>query len=114
MIEYAQVWSVRELCGTSSIELFAKKIHTEQLCVKKSDGTEYCIDGDQLESISNGMGTSVVNNPIDTPTGDNVVDSTTTDTSNPTSDSEETVPESNGTSSNDTSIPNNDSDLVTN
>lgn len=32
-------------------ELFAEKIHTEQICVKKSDGSEVCINGDQLNSL---------------------------------------------------------------
>ena len=32
-------------------EIFAKKVHTEQLCVKKSDGNEVCVNGDQLQNI---------------------------------------------------------------
>ena len=32
-------------------EIFAKKIHTEQICVKKSDGSEICVDGDQLDTM---------------------------------------------------------------
>jgi hypothetical protein len=32
-------------------ELFAKKIHTDEICVKKSDGTEFCLTGDQLQSM---------------------------------------------------------------
>jgi hypothetical protein len=28
-----------------------KDIHTEKLCIKKSDGTEICLDGDQVEKI---------------------------------------------------------------
>jgi len=32
-------------------ELFAKKVHTEQICVKKFDGSEVCVDGDQLQNI---------------------------------------------------------------
>jgi hypothetical protein len=32
-------------------EIFSKKIHTEQICMKKSDGMEVCIDGDQLQNI---------------------------------------------------------------
>ncbi|MFA6591491.1 MAG: hypothetical protein WCT21_04680 [Patescibacteria group bacterium] len=37
-------------------EVFAKKVHTEQLCVKKADGTEACFDGDQLQQAINGEG----------------------------------------------------------
>jgi hypothetical protein len=32
-------------------EVFARKIHTEQICVKKSSGGETCVDGDQLDSL---------------------------------------------------------------
>jgi len=32
-------------------EVFTKKIHTEQLCVKKSDGNEVCINGDQIDAL---------------------------------------------------------------
>lgn len=32
-------------------DLFAKKIHTEKICLKKLDGGEYCVNGDDLEAI---------------------------------------------------------------
>jgi hypothetical protein len=32
-------------------EVFARKVHTEQICVKKSDGSEACVNGDQLDSL---------------------------------------------------------------
>jgi hypothetical protein len=32
-------------------EVFAKKIHTDQLCVNKSDGHEVCVTGDQLDVL---------------------------------------------------------------
>ncbi|MCR4325597.1 MAG: hypothetical protein NUV59_02210 [Patescibacteria group bacterium] len=32
-------------------EVFAKKVHTEQLCVKKSDGNEVCVNGDQIHML---------------------------------------------------------------
>ncbi len=32
-------------------ELFAKKIHTEEICVKKLDGTEFCANGDDLQGM---------------------------------------------------------------
>jgi hypothetical protein len=44
-------------------ELFTKKIHTELLCVKKSNGTEFCATGDQLEAAVNATGgTTIINN----------------------------------------------------
>ncbi|GEM_PF-2648290 len=32
-------------------EVFAKKVHTDKLCVNKTDGTEVCLDGDQIQNI---------------------------------------------------------------
>jgi hypothetical protein len=32
-------------------EVFARKVHTQQVCVKKSDGNEICVNGDQLNSL---------------------------------------------------------------
>jgi hypothetical protein len=43
-------------------DFFSKKIHTDTLCVKKSDGTELCLDGDQLERAL-GSGTTVIITP---------------------------------------------------
>jgi hypothetical protein len=37
-------------------ELFSRKVHTEQLCVKKSDGSELCVTGDQLQTIMSESG----------------------------------------------------------
>ncbi len=37
-------------------EVFTKKIHTEQLCVKKSDGSEVCVTGDQVDSLLQNTG----------------------------------------------------------
>lgn len=34
--------------------LFVKKVYTEELCVKKSDGSDICVTGDQLDQIING------------------------------------------------------------
>ena len=39
-------------------EVFAKKVHTEELCIKKSDGTEVCVNGNQLQTILNAGSTS--------------------------------------------------------
>jgi hypothetical protein len=50
--------------ATNGIEdLFAKKIRSEQICLKKADGSEYCVNGDQLESVMNGQGTIVTTPP---------------------------------------------------
>ena len=32
-------------------EIFAKKVHTDEICLKKSDGSETCMNGDQLEKL---------------------------------------------------------------
>src|SRR6185436_506169 len=40
-------------------KLFAKEVHTEKLCVKKNDGSEICVTGDQLSAVLNGIGTTV-------------------------------------------------------
>ena len=32
-------------------DLFAKKVHTDELCLKKSDGTEVCVNGDQMDKL---------------------------------------------------------------
>jgi hypothetical protein len=46
-------------------KLFAQEVHTEKLCVKKSDGSEICLDGDQVASIaaSAGAGYTIVSGP---------------------------------------------------
>jgi hypothetical protein len=43
-------------------ELFARKIHTEDICLKKSDGNEVCVNGDQLDSLlQNAVAAPVIN-----------------------------------------------------
>ena len=37
-------------------EVFAKKVHTEQLCVKRSDGSEVCVNGDQINTLLQNTG----------------------------------------------------------
>lgn len=32
-------------------EIFANKIHTEQVCLKKTDGSEVCVNGDQIQNL---------------------------------------------------------------
>ena len=48
-------------------EVFSRKIHTEELCVKKSDGSEVCVDGDQVDILlqKNGV-TPTTNTPTQT------------------------------------------------
>jgi hypothetical protein len=67
-------------------EIFAKKVHTEQICLKKSDGSEYCVTGDQLESIMGSNGTVVSSGPTSSNSGS---DNTTSgsDTTNGNTDS---------------------------
>ncbi len=49
-------------------EVFAKKVHTDQLCAKKSDGSEVCVNGDQIDTLLRNVGISpIVNTPIQTP-----------------------------------------------
>ena len=48
-------------------DLYAKKIHTEQICVKKADGTEFCADGDQLEKAVSAMTGGTTPPPTPTP-----------------------------------------------
>ncbi len=43
-------------------DFFANKVHTKQICVAKSDGTEFCADGDKLEAMAAGSSSSVANN----------------------------------------------------
>jgi hypothetical protein len=40
-------------------DFFAKKVNTEEICVKKSDGTSFCVDGDELENMMGGAPASV-------------------------------------------------------
>ncbi len=46
--------------GNGITKFFAKEIYTEQICVAKSDGTDFCINGDQLESVMNGSGNQII------------------------------------------------------
>ena len=42
-------------------EVFAKKVHTDQICVNKTNGSEACVNGDQLAALLNNI-------PVSTPT----------------------------------------------
>ena len=48
-------------------KFFAKEVHTDMLCVKKSDGNEVCITGDQLAALLTGGGGSSSPAPAPTP-----------------------------------------------
>ncbi len=41
-------------------KFFAGEVHTDMLCVKKSDGGEVCLSGDQLQGIVGGQTTTVI------------------------------------------------------
>jgi hypothetical protein len=45
-------------------EIFTKKIHTDKLCLKKSDGNEICVDGDQVQNILGGNSSPTLETPI--------------------------------------------------
>ena len=77
-------------------EIFVKKLHTEQVCVKKSDGTEICVNGDQIDSLLQKENITPVSNeasaPASTPTpvvestpAPTTTDPTTTPSVDPTS-----------------------------
>ena len=72
-------------------ELFAKKVHTEQICVKKSDGSEVCVNGDQIQNILDKTNTPSIESL--TPPTDPVTDVVSTST-DPVSTSTEPVVES--------------------
>jgi hypothetical protein len=64
-------------------KIFAKRIETEELCLKKSDGTQLCVTADQLQQILGGStstsvsdNTAIDNSPAleDTPVTDPVED----------------------------------------
>ena len=62
--------------GNGIVDLYAKVIHsdkvetkevsTEKLCVKKSDGTNVCVTGDQLDALISGNDNGSNNNDDDT------------------------------------------------
>lgn len=57
--------------ATNGIQsIFSKEVHTDTLCVKKSDGSELCLTGDQLQSAINGQGNTIIMPPPPAPTPD--------------------------------------------
>lgn len=57
-------------------EFFTKKIHTEQLCVKKADGSEICVTGDDLEYALSSQGISYTYTTPDNSEEENIEDHT--------------------------------------
>jgi len=55
--------------GNGIVKFFVKELYTEKLCVKKSDGTDVCVTGDELDALISGGGTanSVNSTPIPEP-----------------------------------------------
>lgn len=43
-------------------DFFAKKVRTEEVCLKKSDGSEYCVNGDDLETIMSDRAGAIITN----------------------------------------------------
>jgi hypothetical protein len=56
-------------------EVFTKKVHTEELCVKKSDGSEVCVSGDEIQALLDQNGIILNNTTVSEP----LIDSTETD-----------------------------------
>jgi hypothetical protein len=74
-------------------EIFTKKIHTEQLCVKKSDGTEICVNGDQMQDMVDGKSTtSTTINPIEDAGSTSSSTDSSTNIDETVSDSTEEIP----------------------
>ncbi len=48
-------------------EVFANKIHTEQLCVKKTDGNEVCVNGDQINAFLNNANIAPISESVPVP-----------------------------------------------
>jgi hypothetical protein len=64
---------------------FAKKVYTEEVCLKKADGTDLCVTGDQLQTVMTNQGaqTTVVQS-TNTVTTSTTTDGTTTTSSSST------------------------------
>jgi hypothetical protein len=49
-------------------KFFADEVHTDTLCVKKSDGTDVCVTGDQLSNLLSGQSVAPAPAPAPAPT----------------------------------------------
>ncbi len=100
--------------GNGIQKFFAKEVHTEKLCVKKSDGTEICLTGDEVSAIAASAGsgysnvsTSPIPNDGDTtpPTSTSTPETAST-TPNSQSDTNNSPPQDGGFSGDQSSPPN--------
>jgi hypothetical protein len=58
-------------------KLFVKEVHTDSLCVKKSDGGEVCVTGDQIQALLlNNVSTNSGNDVVPEPASESVATST--------------------------------------
>ncbi len=70
-------------------EIFSKKIHTDQICLKKSDGLEVCVGGDDMQNLVDGKPITVpkiinkINNTSNVIDSSNIPVSSTTPVINP-------------------------------
>lgn len=57
---FADSFTTKELTFTRATgdELTVKKMHTQELCAQKSDGTEVCVSGDQLAAVLASQGSN--------------------------------------------------------
>lgn len=67
-------------------EAFAEKVHTRQICVERSDGSEICVNGDQLNSLLQNVNSDPAMTAV--PSGNGV----SSDNSNPDSGSPPVAP----------------------
>jgi hypothetical protein len=56
---YARVGAWMADTKNSITDFFANRVHTKELCVAKADGTEICMNGDQLGSLLGATGTTI-------------------------------------------------------
>jgi hypothetical protein len=89
-------------------DIFASKVHSGQICLKKSDGTEVCVNGDQLQSILSGAGGQSGGNGFTAPVTTDSTTSPQADTSTDTS----TTPTNTTTSPDQTQTPSGDTTTV--
>ena len=65
-------------------DFFAKIGHFDEVCAKNSDGTETCVDGDQLKSLLGSAAASTSNLGVEAPSGSSAEVEATTDTATST------------------------------
>ncbi len=85
----------------SAVAGFDHQVTTDQLCVRKSDGTSVCVTGDQLSQLLQASGQSATNNA--SVGNSDTAASSTSDTSDTSSDTSTTTPDDSSQVSSDTS-----------